>query len=1012
MCRAIVPLVLELALNLARKVHVLYTKRTENQLLKQSLVIFIGDILSGMVCTRTRMPEVFSKQFFHFKILISNSYFKRYCGWQPLKQIKTVILSAEEFNDWCYRNRISESSKRVIEKIRSSEPSRRVQSGRRNVSGSYPSRKMGVTIQFESHRNELARIYELEHDSNVLEYYDQPPSIELSYQAKSGKQIRHRYTPDFFIIRAESAGWEECKTEEDLIKLGEDSPNRYQEATGGGWRCLPGEAYAAQLGLIFWVWSSAKISWTFQQNFVWLEDYFYSDSCLVDEAARSEVLKLVTSHLGITLADLLYQAEVASPDDIHALIAERQIYIDLNAARLSEPGEVKLFTTQDVAFAHEQIITVSPVMPLGLHLVQVDVGFSVSWDGEIWEVVNTGSTTTGLLRADRKHVELPNAVFEELIQKGAIVASTEIELDVTREAEEILRRASSKDIAEANRRYQVLEPYLKDSLLSRLSSTLRRWWSRYREAEKIYGKGYIGLLPSHGAKGNRSPKVDEIVLKFMDEFIEQHYENLKQRRVQRVYESFVQACKSHEPVLEPPCRRTFTRAIRKRAGYNQTLKREGRRAAIQKEQFWWELTSTTPRHGNRPFEIVHIDHTQLDVELVSSLASLTSCNVDLLNNTIKHNLGRPWVTFAVDAFTRRLLAVYVTYEEPSYRSCMMVLRICVQRFKRFPQTIVTDNGSEFHSIYFEQLLATYLCTKKYRPPATARFGSVVERLFGTANTQFVHELLGNTQIMRQHRQVTKSVSPSKLAIWTLDNLYEAICHWAYEVYDQQEHPALGQSPRDSFASGLAQGGSRLHKRVEYDETFRILTLPAPDQGQRKVQPGQGVKIHNIYYWSEEFRDPEIEKSLVEVRYDPFDAGTAYAFVRGQWINCISAYYQYLQGRSEKEIRLASEELYKRKRKQGCKAINSSLELVQFLDSVEAKEGQLLEQHLRALENQRVLQIIDGGRADISINSGAEPAIEKAAINNSCQTKKKGQVQPAVRMEENESVESLEYYGEF
>jgi hypothetical protein len=35
---------------------------------------------------------------------------------------------------------------------------------------------MGVTIQFESHRVELAFIYQLEHDSSVLEYYDQPPS--------------------------------------------------------------------------------------------------------------------------------------------------------------------------------------------------------------------------------------------------------------------------------------------------------------------------------------------------------------------------------------------------------------------------------------------------------------------------------------------------------------------------------------------------------------------------------------------------------------------------------------------------------------------------------------------------------------------------------------------------------------------------------------------------------------------------------------------------------------------
>ncbi len=78
----------------------------------------------------------------------------------------------------------------------------------------------------------------------------------------------------------------------------------------------------------------------------------------------------------------------------------------------------------------------------------------------------------------------------------------------------------------------------------------------------------------------------------------------------------------------------------------------------------------------------------------------------------------------------------------------MALRICIQRFQRFPQTIVVDNGPEFHSHYFEHLLAYYVCTEKHRPTAHARFGSVIERLFGTANTQFIHELQGNTQITR------------------------------------------------------------------------------------------------------------------------------------------------------------------------------------------------------------------------------------------------------------------------
>jgi putative transposase len=91
---------------------------------------------------------------------------------------------------------------------------------------------------------------------------------------------------------------------------------------------------------------------------------------------------------------------------------------------------------------------------------------------------------------------------------------------------------------------------------------------------------------------------------------------------------------------------------------------------------------------------------------------------------------------------------------------MMILRDCVRRHSRLPQVIVMDGGPEFQSTYFETLLARYECTKKVRPPAQARFGSVCERLFGTTNSQFIHNLRGNTQITRNVRQVTKSNEPT------------------------------------------------------------------------------------------------------------------------------------------------------------------------------------------------------------------------------------------------------------
>jgi putative transposase len=96
------------------------------------------------------------------------------------------VFERDQFLHWRRKVNLTERADGLIQQIRSSNPARIVQSGRGNVSGRYPSRKMGVTIQFESHKNELARIQELEHASDVIEFYDQPPSIKAFASLPSG----------------------------------------------------------------------------------------------------------------------------------------------------------------------------------------------------------------------------------------------------------------------------------------------------------------------------------------------------------------------------------------------------------------------------------------------------------------------------------------------------------------------------------------------------------------------------------------------------------------------------------------------------------------------------------------------------------------------------------------------------------------------------------------------------------------------------------------------------------
>lgn len=352
------------------------------------------------------------------------------------------------------------------------------------------------------------------------------------------------------------------------------------------------------------------------------------------------------------------------------------------------------------------------------------------------EIINTGTKKTSLQRADGQLVSLNNEQLDALIDRGEITAVNQVSRrdDLQTAVNDILRLASPQAMKKAQEHYQSIQPYLVEPAPTCPTRTIKRWRDRYRAAEREYGNGFVGLIPNQHSQGNRVPKISAEVLAYMDSYIQKHYETIKQRSVHSVFKTFKTDFAEEHPAWVLPSRAAFYSAVKRRSGAGQTRSRQGRRAAIQKEPMYWELKQTTPRHGSRPFEIVHIDHTPMDIELLSSLESLSLCNISVDKLSKPQELAnQAWLTLMIDAYSRRILAVYVTYESPSYRTCMMVMRICVMRFKRLPQTIVVDNGSEFHSIYFNNLAAFYQITLKYRPPAFARFGTLVERMFGVNN---------------------------------------------------------------------------------------------------------------------------------------------------------------------------------------------------------------------------------------------------------------------------------------
>ncbi|MGJ9386079.1 TnsA endonuclease N-terminal domain-containing protein [Salipaludibacillus sp. CF4.18] len=874
------------------------------------------------------------------------------------------------FELYCYENRISEETKNYINKnIRDSEPSRRVRSRVGNVPGFYSSKKMGLTIQFESHTLELCAIYSMEFDKHVYEYYDQPESFTINY-VKNERKIGHKYTADFFVISEDFIGWEEYKTDKELSKLIEESPERYVLDENGQWRCPPAEEYAKKKGLSFRIRSSKEINWNLQNNVRFLEDYLLEESPTVSLLSRNIILNYVRSRPNTTLDDLVSLEEVTfAADDIYKLIILGEIYVDLERFLILNFDKFPIYINKETANAilNAEKSKNSKVNENLENVVNIEVGQNILWNGNLWTVINVGETQISLLDETEKTVSLPINAFEELIKMGVI---TSFNNKVSNENEEndyieIIKTASPDDLAKANEKYFKLSQHMDGETVDVKPRTLRHWKQKYLKAQKKYGKGYIGLISARHKQGNRTRRINEDVIELIDKYISEDYENKKQRNKTSVYNSFRNECL--EKGVDPPSDKTFIAQIEKRSKYEQDNKRRGPKASYDKEPVYWELSLTTPRHGSRPFEIAHIDHTELDIELICSKT--------------QKNLSRPWLTLLIDAYSRRVLAFYLTFDPPSYRSCMMTIRECVKEYSRLPKTLIVDGGKDFQSTYLDTLLATYNCHKKTRPGSKPKFGSVCERLFGTTNTQFIYNLIGNTQLTKNVRQMTNGFNPRNLAIWTLEALYEISNQWLYEIYDQQPHTTLNQSPRDAYQQNIRKTGERKQTYIRYDTNFEMLTLPTTTKGTAKVQPGQGIKINNTYYHSYELTSPLVEGEQIPVRFDPFDYSKAYAYVGNYWVMLHSQYEIEFEGRSQKEIKLTTSEIRKRKREtQKSKATSvSAAELAKFLVSVETQEN-LEIQRLKDEAIKNSLRVINGGESQNTTNINAEKVFKKNKHN--------------------------------
>ena len=129
------------------------------------------------------------------------------------------------------------------------------------------------------------------------------------------------------------------------------------------------------------------------------------------------------------------------------------------------------------------------------------------------------------------------------------------------------------------------------------------------------------------------PKAPAEPRELMDRFVAELVNAPRKAPAATVYRAYEPECRKRNLIAISA--RAFYGRIRERSGPQQAEAREGAPAAYRERPWYWELQHDTPRHGRRPFEIAHIDHSELDIEVRSSSTGQL--------------LGKPWVTFMMDA---------------------------------------------------------------------------------------------------------------------------------------------------------------------------------------------------------------------------------------------------------------------------------------------------------------------------------------------------------------------------
>ena len=396
------------------------------------------------------------------------------------------------------------------------------------------------------------------------------------------------------------------------------------------------------------------------------------------------------------------------------------------------------------------------------------------------------------------------------------------------------------DWAEMEKRLEAILPIIEgrplDEVMAKAEeagvhyTTLYRWHRNYRNRG-----GMQGLIPSKRGRKAGVPRINPRAETVIREVIDEFYLTPRKPRVQWVIRKVHLRC--GEMGIPLPSKNTIRNRIAEIGGRKKIAAREGEGTAR-------DMYDPAPGkfEAEYPLQIVQIDHTRMDVVVVDART--------------RQPIGRPWLTLAIDIYSRMIQGYYLSLDPPSATSVAMCISSAVLPKEKiliehgiegewniwgYMDTVHVDNGADFRSKALERACAIHGIHIDFRPLGKTSYGGHVERVIGTM-MESTHLLHGTT-----FSSVTKKgkYDPDANASMTLRELEKWFLTFVTKVYHRREHSSLGMSPEEKFRRGiLSEDGYGLPARPADPYTLYLDFLPA---FERTVQRN-GVNIDGISYY--------------------------------------------------------------------------------------------------------------------------------------------------------------------